>query len=64
MTIEGMKKTEIKKLIEQVSPYMKEINTFLDSFNDKPLTERATIVGNLAELVTELEVTSKDNHGI
>jgi hypothetical protein len=53
--IEDMKKTEIKKLIEQVSPYMKDINTFLDSFIDQPLTEEATLIGNLAELVSELE---------
>jgi hypothetical protein len=53
--IEGMKKTEIKKLIEQVSPYMKDINSFLDSFKDQPLTEEAALIGYLAELVTELQ---------
>jgi hypothetical protein len=59
-----MKKTEIKKLIKQVSPYMKDINTFLDSFKYQPLTEEATLIENLAELVSELEVTDKDDRGI
>jgi hypothetical protein len=45
-----------KKLIKTVYPYMVEINKFLDSFGDEPLSHEATLLGNLAELVSELQV--------
>jgi len=54
--IEKTTKREKKKLIEEVGPYMKEINEFLESFEDKPLSEEAIMIGNLAELVSELEI--------
>jgi hypothetical protein len=57
--IEGMKKTEIRKLVDQVDPYMEDINSYLNSFKDEPLSEEATLLGNLAELVTELKVNGK-----
>lgn len=56
--IEGMKTNKKKQLIETVSPYMSEINKFLDSFKEDPLSEEATRVGNLAELVTELMINT------
>ena len=56
--IEGMKKKEIKQLIESVDPYMGEINNYLNSFKKQPLSEEATLMGNLAELVTELKMNT------
>lgn len=44
-----------EKLIVTVYPFMGEINSFLDSFKDQPLSEEAILLGNLAELVSELK---------
>ena len=56
---EGMKKNKKTQLIETIAPYMSEINKFLDSFKEEPLSEEATRVGNLAELVTELMIKNE-----
>ncbi|HEY8784220.1 MAG TPA: hypothetical protein VIM16_21510 [Mucilaginibacter sp.] len=45
-----------KKLIKTVYPYMIEINEFLDSLGDEPLGHEAILLGNLAELVSELQI--------
>ncbi len=45
-----------KSLISTVEPLIEEINVFLDSFDDRPLNEEAMLLGNLAELVSELKV--------
>jgi len=46
-----------KKIIKTVWPYMVEINKFLDSFGDEALSHEAMLLGNLAELVSELQIT-------
>jgi len=58
--VEGMKKVQIKKIIESVEPYMNDINMYLDSFKEKPLNEEAMLLGNLAELVTELKINTSN----
>ena len=45
-----------KKLVKTVWPYMVGINEFLDSFGDEPLSHEAILLGNLAELISELQV--------
>jgi hypothetical protein len=46
-----------KKIVKTVWPYMVEINKFLDSFGDEALSHEAMLLGNLAELVSELQIT-------
>jgi hypothetical protein len=46
-----------KKIVKTVGPYMVEINKFLDSFGDDALSHEAILLGNLAELVSELQIT-------
>jgi hypothetical protein len=43
-----------KNLVKKVSPYMAEINAFLDSFGDEAQSYEAMLLGNLAELVSEI----------
>lgn len=56
--IESLSKKKKMQLIESVDPYMSEINNYLSSFEQQPLSEEATLIGNLAELVTELKINS------
>jgi hypothetical protein len=56
--IEKTGEKQKKKLISAVDPLMKEINEFLDSFKEQPLSEEAMLLGNLAELVSELKTGS------
>ncbi|MBS1663405.1 MAG: hypothetical protein JST68_20350 [Bacteroidetes bacterium] len=49
-------KAQLKKLVATVNPLFGEINAWLDSFKKKSMTNEATLVGNLAELVAELKV--------
>ena len=53
--IDNTSKAQKRKLISTVEPYFNKINSFLDSFEDRPLTYEATLIGNLAELVSELD---------
>jgi hypothetical protein len=46
------------KLLTVVNPYITGINEFLDSFGDEPLSHEAILLGNLAELVSELQITN------
>ena len=55
--VEETSERQKKKLIKSVDPFMNEINKFLDSFEDQPLSEEAILMGNLAELVSELKLT-------
>jgi len=55
---DGLSAKKKKELIDIVSPLFPEINAFLDSFGDSPLSEEATLVGNLAELVAEWQASS------
>jgi len=47
-------KEELRKVVDIVSPKMSDINNYLASFKDDPLTCEATLIGNIAELVSEL----------
>ena len=58
--IEKTSERQKQKLINTVDPLMREINTFLNSFNDQPLNDEAMLIGNLAELVSELKLNSQD----
>jgi len=49
-------KAKLKKIIETVSPKMDFINNYLDSFKSEPLNYEATLIGNLAELISELSL--------
>jgi hypothetical protein len=51
-----MQQKEKDRLINSVQPLFNEINTYLDSFKEKPLSEVAIQIGNLAELVSELKI--------
>jgi hypothetical protein len=52
--IEETSEKQKNKLVNSIYPLMREINEFLDSFQDSPLTNEAILLGNLAELVSEL----------
>jgi len=54
--MEEISETQKKKLIKAVWPFMAEINDFLNSFGDEPLNYEACLLGNLAELVSELQI--------
>jgi hypothetical protein len=54
--VEESSERQQKKLINIVYPFMNEINKFLDSFKGQPLSEEAVLIGNLAELVSELQL--------
>lgn len=47
-------KSKLKKIVDEVSPKMEMINTYLNSFNNEPLPYEATLVGYLAELVSDV----------
>ena len=48
-------------LIATVYPLMDDINKFLDSFEDKPPTDEAIRIGDLAQLVSELKIEMDQN---
>ncbi|SDK29362.1 hypothetical protein SAMN04487898_107124 [Pedobacter sp. ok626] len=54
--IEKTSKIQKTKLIKIVNPLMNDINGFLDSFNDKVMSEEAIQIGKLAEFISELIV--------
>ena len=53
---EGMSKKKKLLLIEAVDRHMDEINLYLSSFEEYPLSEEAVMIGRLAELVSELKI--------
>jgi hypothetical protein len=60
--IEGLTTRQRKDLIKIIEPKFEEINLFLDTFGDKPLTEGAIGLQSLAELTIELTNAEKKNH--
>ena len=54
--IEQMKKSQKERIINSVTPFMDEMNEYLNTFNDKPFNEAALFIQNLAELVSELQI--------
>jgi len=54
--VDGMSAKKKKELIDAVKPLFSDINSHINSFGDTPLTEEAMLIGNLAELVSELIV--------
>jgi hypothetical protein len=46
----------LKKLVQAVSPHMEAINIFLDSFESRPLSDAAALLGTLAECATEAKL--------
>lgn len=52
--VEESTEKQKRHLVKTVAPYMAEINNFLDSFGEQPLSDEAILLGNLAELVSEL----------
>lgn len=54
--IEEMDGKEKLKLINSVQPFFDEIRIYLDSFKEIPLSEEAMLIGELAELVSELKI--------
>jgi len=57
-----MTKKERAELIEAIERKFNDINSFLDTFKDKPLTDGAIKLQCLAELVTELNTVPKTNY--
>lgn len=53
--IDHSDQAEIEEVVSIVSPLMPEINSYLDGFQGKSMPDEAMLVGNLAELVSELE---------
>ena len=47
-------KKKLMKVTNAVNSKMSIINNYLDSFEEEPLTYEAILIGNLAELVTEI----------
>jgi hypothetical protein len=45
---------QVISLLNDVSPLLAEIDSYLNSFRDRPLTETAILMGRLAEAVAEL----------
>lgn len=60
--IEGLTTRQRKDLKTIIEPKFEEINLFLDTFGDKPLTEGAIGLQCLAELIIELTNDEKKNH--
>lgn len=52
--VEQMSDDEKATLREKIFPIMSEIESYLDSFKDKPFTLEASLILELAELVAEL----------
>ena len=50
----GLNKNARKELIAVVGPLLTDINKFLDSFGDDPLSDEAIVMGSLAEFTCEL----------
>ena len=50
---------ELKTVIDAVFPRIDQINAYLDSFESSPFTHEATLLGKLAELVSDL-MSSKE----
>lgn len=50
---------KIQKVIDAVSPKMNSINNYLNSFKDEPISYEASLLGNLAELITELSLIKR-----
>ena len=59
--IDTMTTKEAKYLIDIVGDRIQDINDYLDSFADRPLTENAQQLGALAELVSELKNASQQS---
>ena len=60
--IEGLSTKQRTDLIKLIEPKIGEINLFLDTFGDKPLTEGAIGLQCLAELTTEISNDRNKNH--
>ncbi|PKL85328.1 MAG: hypothetical protein CVV22_08670 [Ignavibacteriae bacterium HGW-Ignavibacteriae-1] len=60
--IEGVSTKQRKDIIKVIEPKLEEINKFLDTFGDKPLTDGAIGLQCLAELTIELTNDEKKNH--
>jgi len=57
--IDSSSNEELKTVIDAVSPKISQINDYLSSFETEPLTYEAAILGNLAELVSEIKLSKK-----
>lgn len=55
--VSSINKMEREALIAVVDPLMGDINDFLESFKDLPLSDEAMRLGNFAELVSELKLS-------
>lgn len=60
--IEGLTVEQRKDLINVIELNLKEINLFLDTFGDKPLTEGAIGIQSLVKLTIELTHYENKNH--
>ncbi|ATP55248.1 hypothetical protein CPT03_01605 [Pedobacter ginsengisoli] len=54
--LEKTSKNKKEELMNTVNPLLPKINTFLDSFGDDPLSDEAILLGDLAQLVCELNL--------
>lgn len=52
--IASSSKRELKHLIDEISPKINQINQYLDSFGERPLTPEAILIGQLGELIDEI----------
>lgn len=60
--IEGISTRQRYDLIKSIEPKLGAINSYLDNFGDKPLTEGAIGLQCLAELIIELTNDKTQNH--
>lgn len=54
--IEKMTQKDKIELIKSIDPFITDIDNYLASFNETPLDNEAMLIGNLAELVSELKI--------
>jgi hypothetical protein len=57
---EQMSRVVLQALVDEVTPYFGAINSYLDSFGDRPQPEAATALGALAEFVAETDLYLKE----
>src|SRR6185369_9475796 len=57
---EGMSRLALQAFVEEVSPYLPAINSYLDTFGKSPLPEGAVALATLAEFIAETELQLND----
>ena len=54
--IESAKEEDLRRIVDMVFPKMRVINEYLDGFYGKTMPDEAILIGNLAQLVDEINL--------